>query len=128
MSAISRVWPKVKHETRRWFLDVLFDRVTIYHDRSQVLYVHLRWRTGLVDVLRVYRVHPPRPEGWRWDPWEDEAIRAHYPTCEHVSEVLSRLKPFRNWFGFRQRASQLSIRRAVKQPPAGVAEHSQFSY
>lgn len=128
LRTLSRAWPRVKPETKRWFLEVLLDRVTIYHDRSQMVYLHLRWRTGLVDVLRVYRVHPPRPEGWRWDTWEDEAIRAHYPTCQHVSEVLSLVKPFRNWWGAKQRASQLGVHRALKQPPEGVAEHSDFGY
>lgn len=67
LRTISHAWPKVRHDTQRWFLEILLDRVTIYHDRSRELSLHLRWRTGLVDVLRVYRAHPPRPEGWRWD-------------------------------------------------------------
>jgi hypothetical protein len=67
LGALPRAWPGVTHDTRRRFLELLLERVTVYHDGSRELYLHLRWRTGLTDVLRAHRVHPPRPEGWRWD-------------------------------------------------------------
>jgi hypothetical protein len=38
------------------------------------------------------------------------------------------VKPFRNWWGVKQRASQPGVGRALKTPPEGVAEHSQFGH
>jgi hypothetical protein len=45
-----------------------------------------------------------------------------------VAEVLSRVKPFRNWSGVKQRASRLGVSRAAERPPEGVAERRRVGY
>lgn len=121
---ITKHWNRVSLEARTRFLDILLERVTVYHDSTLRLELHVEWRTGVVDVLETLRPLPPRPVSWRWEPWEDEALRRLYATEPDPRNILAQVKPIRNWTSTMERALKLGLSRPRDITPWGMGRNS----
>ena len=124
LDLISKHWNRVSLEARTRFLDILLDRVTVYHDSSLRLELHVQWRTGVVDILEVLRPLPPRPASWRWEPWEDDALRRFYASEPDPRNILAQLKSCRNWTSAMERAWKLGLKRPKDLTPWGIGRNS----
>jgi hypothetical protein len=120
VTLITKHWNRVSLEARRRLLDILLSRVTVFHDETLRLELHLEWRTGAVDILETLRPLPSRPPGWRWEAWEDEALRRLYATELAPAKILQELKPMRNWASAMERAWKLGLKRPRDLTPFGL--------
>jgi len=113
-------WDRVSIEAKARFLDIVLERVTVFHDDTMRLELHVEWRTGVLDIVESLRPLPSRPPGWRWEDWEDDALRRLYSTERDPAAILAELKPVRNWASAMERAWKLGLSRAKDLTPFGT--------
>jgi hypothetical protein len=102
---------------RRRLLDVLLERVTVCHDRTLRLELHIEWRTGVADVIETLRPLPPRNRSAKWTGEDDDVLRRFYTTEPDPDVILGQRQSVRTWDAVTERAAKLGLRRSRSLTP-----------